>query len=91
MAQTHVSSPAYHLKYSRAWQPSATATADQEGGPPPTSFDEWAASLTRPGKYVDALSLQAIARRCQRTIALVDRAFTAREVVHVFGARTRPD
>eukprot|EP00969_Alexandrium_andersonii_P266545 11780536-Alexandrium_andersonii.AAC.1 len=40
---------------------------------------------------MDALSLQAMARRCQRTIALVDRSFASHEASHVFGARARPD
>eukprot|EP00969_Alexandrium_andersonii_P292960 12947981-Alexandrium_andersonii.AAC.1 len=32
-----------------------------------------------------------MARRCQRSIVLVDQAFTSSETLHVFGGRGRPD
>eukprot|EP00969_Alexandrium_andersonii_P002503 108902-Alexandrium_andersonii.AAC.1 len=63
----------------------------EEGGAPASTFQEWAASLLRPGKYVDGLVLQAMARGTQRSILLVDSAFAPGEALYAFGAGERPE
>eukprot|EP00969_Alexandrium_andersonii_P076770 3385022-Alexandrium_andersonii.AAC.1 len=86
-----VASGKFGGKYLKDWKPDLTATEHTGAGKPATTFQAWADSSARPGKFVDGLCLSAMARRLQRRIVLVDHAFTAAEVLHAFGPGTQAE
>eukprot|EP00969_Alexandrium_andersonii_P211712 9350529-Alexandrium_andersonii.AAC.1 len=86
LAQVHVRGPNFQALCQKAWAYGPDATEETEDGPVPETYGQWVATLTRKRKWIDGLSIMAVARRMGQRVNLAHNPFGQDECVYSFGS-----